>query len=91
MRYALILSLVLFCTKAHAQVIYGDTPEQKKTGIYETVWLIRTDAGTGEVIQKPIVEKQDPDIKVKSCVQIDEGVCVESEYFKATIKDITRG
>jgi len=81
---------MLFCNTASAQVIYGDTPDQRKTGVYQSTWLIVTNA-EGETIQKPIIEVKDEDIEVKSCIQIDDGDCVESDYFKATVKDVTKG
>ena len=86
----LILIITIFVASSNwsqAQVIYGSTPDQRKTGVYKSTWLIITNP-EGENIQKPIIETKDADIQVKSCVSIDDGECFESEYFRATIIDV---
>lgn len=45
--------------------------------------IVTTDMETGE--QKIVEEKPS---EIRSCVQIDDGECVQSDYFKATIKDV---
>jgi hypothetical protein len=90
MRFIYFLLLMLICSTSHAQVIYGDTPDQRKTGVYKADVVIMTQAETGEVIIKPVVEETDKDISITSCVQMDDdSPCVESDYFKATIKDVS--
>ena len=81
-----ILALMLLCSPALAQVIYDGTPEQRRTGIYESVVLIKTDAESGMIKVEEV--KQDADVSVTSCVEYNDGECTPSEYFKATITDV---
>lgn len=82
----MIASLMLVASKCFSQVVYNGTPEQRKTGIYESVIIVKTDAESG--MKKVVEDFQDQDIKITSCVELNDGDCIESEYFKATIKDV---
>lgn len=70
-----------------AQVVYNGSEEHRRTGVYKSVTVIRTDAETGDVFIKQETEQDDP-VKITSCVEYNGGECKESEYFKATITDV---
>jgi hypothetical protein len=78
-----ILSLLL-TTPCFAQVIGHGSPEQRKSGIYETVWII-TEPGRPPVVK---VEKptENGGVKVTTCVETENG-CEPSRYFITTITD----
>jgi hypothetical protein len=80
----LLLSLFL-CTPCFAQVIYGPTPEQRETGVYKSVYIIRTypDAPAEVVKEQPT---SDGEITVTTCVETDNG-CEPSRHFITTITE----
>lgn len=80
----IILLLLLLITPCQAQVVYDGDPVQKKTGIYYSGVLIKTDMESGEITQKPI--EPQGDVKIVSCVEYDDGDCLPSDYFKATLQ-----
>jgi len=81
---------LLFCigSLCEAQVIYNDTPEQKRTGVYQSVWVIKTQMdGPTEIIKEKVT--QDEDIKITTCVENEDGSCTPSRHFITTIVDTT--
>ena len=82
----LLLSLCfMWSSVAYAQVIYGDTPEQRETGVYKSVYIIRTypDAPAEVVKEQPT---SDGEITVTTCVETDNG-CEPSRHFITTITE----
>lgn len=79
--------LCVFVAPAVAQVVYNGSEEHRRTGVYKSITVIKTDAETGDVFIKQETEKEDA-VKIKSCVEYNGGECIESEYFQAIIKDV---
>jgi hypothetical protein len=85
MKLLLSSLILLFATSAHAQVIYNGTDEQRATGIYKSVWVMKTfpDSPVEITLEKPT---EDKDIKITTCVETENG-CEPSRYFITTITE----
>lgn len=80
-----ILVLMFLTTCAYADGIWQDKDYRRDSTVHVSspVISIQTDMETGKVI-----ERNEPEPTVTSCVEMDDGGCQPSRYFVATITDV---
>jgi hypothetical protein len=79
-----VIVFILIATPCFAEVVYQSKCPNE---ICQSTIVIRTDAESGTASIKEVIE--DKDVEVTSCVEYNDGDCVQSEYFKVTVKDVT--